>query len=453
MSVNKLMDIANRSLQAYQGALTATSNNIANAGNKDYSRQRVILTSEPPDRGTGLNYGSGITLSGIQRIRDVFIDSQRYQYNSKQASAEKHSNILAKMETLLSEPSEAGLSNLMNSFFNSFEELSADPTSMPLRNNVLNAAQRFTDKLNTLYGGYSSLQDDLRNEAQIYVNDLNDYLEQIQNLNKEIFASQTRGSDANELQDERTRIINELSQIANITVQTNSDSSVSISIGGIFAADRLHHLEFALEEQNGTLKIVTEKDNVSMSLNGGKLYGTTRIYNEIIPSYLTALDDIGNGIMDNVNTAHNAGYTFTDPPQTSIDFFDSYTNGLLSINQNILDDAAMIAISSDGNDGNNDVALEIAALKDQDLINGTSIMDTYSAFVNDLANEKLLQDENASSFQLVINQLEGQVSEISGVSIDEEMVNVLKYQKSFDAAARLVRVADELMQTLLNAFG
>ena len=453
MSINKLMDIANRSLQAYQGALTATSNNVANAGNENYSRQRVILTSEAPDKGTGLDYGSGINLSGIQRIRDVFIDSQRFVYNSKQASAEKHSNILAKMETLLSEPSESGLSSLVNSFFNSFEELAADPTSMPLRNNVINTAQRFTDKLDTLYSGYDSLRLDLRNEAQNYVNDINSYLKQIQNLNKEIFAAETRGSSPNELLDDRTRVLHELSQIANITVQNNTDGSVSVSIGGIFAVDRLHYLEFGLEEQNGSLKVVTERDNVAMTLNGGKLHGSTRIYNEIIPDYLSSLDDIANAVMNNVNAVHSAGFTFTDPPQTNIDFFDSYSNGTLTINQNILDDASMIAISADGNDGNNDVALQIAAMKDQDLINGNSILDTYSAFVNDLANEKLLQDENASSFELVINQLEGQTSEISGVSIDEEMVNVLKFQKSFDAAARLVRVADELMQTLLNAFG
>ncbi len=452
MSLNKLFDISRRSLQAYQGALTATSHNVANASNPNYSRQRVVLTSGAPDKGTGLDFGSGVSLSHIQRIRDLFIDTQKFEYNNKRASAEKHTSVLAKMETLLSEPSEAGLSSLVNSFFNSFEELSADPTSMPLRNDVVNTAQRLTDKLDTLYNGYQSLSVDLKNEAQDFVGDINDYIQQINNLNKEIFAAETRGSSANELMDERTRILNELSQIANINVQTNKDNSVSVSVGGIFAVDRLHYLEFELQEQNGKLRVVGKGDSTAMKLNGGKLHASTRMYNEIIPDYLNTLDQVGNALLNNVNAAHSAGFTFTTPPQTGINFFDSYTSGTLTINQNILDDASMIAISSDGNDGNNDVALQIAALKDQNLINGNTILGAYSSFVNDLANEKVLQEENANSYKLITNQLEGQTSEVSGVSIDEEMVNVIKYQKSYDAAARLIRVADELFQSLLESF-
>jgi flagellar hook-associated protein 1 FlgK len=357
---------------------------------------------------------------------------------------------LSQLETLLSEPSDSGLSSKITSFFNSFEILTSDSTSSSLRSDVLNAAQSLADKLNTIYSGYQDIKTDLKNEAEEYVKSINEYVKQIQNLNKQIIASETRGTTANELMDERTRILNELSQLANISVQTSSDNSVSVSIGGIFAVDTYNSQEFKVEEQNGSLKIVTAEGGTAMSLNGGELYATTRMYNEVIPGYLDSLDEVGNAIYESVNAIHSTGYTTTDPPQTGINFFDSYENGLLTINQDILDDTSMLAISADGTDGNNEIALQLAGLQDEEVIDGETILDVYTSFTNDLANEKVLQDENATTYQSVIDQLNGQISEVSSVSIDEEMVSVLKFQSAYSASAKLISVADELFETLLN---
>jgi flagellar hook-associated protein 1 FlgK len=410
----------------------------------------VILSAIAPDPGSGYDYGSGVTLSAIERVRDTFLDSQKIQYSSLSYSAQKQSDILSQLETLLSEPSDSGLSSKITSFFNSFEILTSDSTSSSLRSDVLNAAQSLADKLNTIYSGYQDIKTDLKNEAEEYVKSINEYVKQIQNLNKQIIASETRGTTANELMDERTRILNELSQLANISVQTSSDNSVSVSIGGIFAVDTYNSQEFKVEEQNGSLKIVTAEGGTAMSLNGGELYATTRMYNEVIPGYLDSLDEVGNAIYESVNAIHSTGYTTTDPPQTGINFFDSYENGLLTINQDILDDTSMLAISADGTDGNNEIALQLAGLQDEEVIDGETILDVYTSFTNDLANEKVLQDENATTYQSVIDQLNGQISEVSSVSIDEEMVSVLKFQSAYSASAKLISVADELFETLLN---
>ena len=136
--------------------------------------------------------------------------------------------------------------------------------------------------------------------------------------------------------------------------------------------------------------------------------------------------------------------------KTGIDFFSKYENGVLYLNEDILKNNDNIAISSDGTTGNNEIALQLAELQNLEVLDGDTISTIYSDFVTGIANEINLQEQNAESYNLVLNQLANQKSEYSGVSTDEEMVNVMKYQKSYDAAAKMITVADELLETLIN---
>ena len=452
MGINKLFDISRRSLLTYQAAMNATSNNISNASNPDYSRQRIILSAERPEYLANLSFGSGVKLDDIQRVRDTLIDTQVWSFNSKQSFAEKQSSTLSKLEALLSEPSELGLSNLTSQFFNSWDKLAVDPTSTSLRNNVLNAAQNLTGKMDSIYEGYTQIKKDVKVETAQTVESINNYLEQIQTLNKEIYAVKAAGNAPNDLQDQRGAIITELSKLANLNVTYNKDDTVSISIGGVYAVDRLYSQTFKVEETNGKLNVVTEDGVSKMSLNAGELFGNLNMYNKVIPDYQQKIDAIGQAIFDNVNAVHATGQTNTTPPQTGINFFSNYSAGVLEVNQNLIDNPNLIAASANGQDGNNEIALQIAALQKAQLVNGQTIATSYSSFVNQLANNLTTQKQNSESNRLVLNQLDMQVAEASGVSVDEEMVNVMKFQRSYDAAAKLIIVADEMFETLLNTF-
>lgn len=450
MGINKLFDIANRSLLTYQSALNATSNNISNANNPEYSRQRVVLTAEDPEYNGKLAFGSGVKLTDIQRIRDGILDEQTWSYNSRQSYAEKQYGTLSKLEALLSEPTDLGLSNLTAQFFNSFEKLAVDPSSTALRNNTLNAAQNMTGKLTNIYSGYTEIQQDIKQETIQMVKTVNSYVDQVYTLNKQIYQVTANGSTPSDLLDKRDFLIGELSKIANINVTINSDQSATISIGGVFAVDRLNSQQFQMTETVDGISVTTDDGAAKLSLNYGELYSNLNVYNKEIPKYQANLDAIGQAIFDNVNAIHNTGQTNTDPPQTNIDFFSSYGQGKLVVNQNIIDNSNLIAASANGEGGNNEIAQQIADLQSTSLIGTETISNSYSNFVNNLANEIQLQNQNQESFQLVLNQLDNQITEKSGVSVDEEMVNVIKFQRSYDAAARMIRVADEMFQTLLN---
>ncbi|MFH0734173.1 MAG: flagellar hook-associated protein FlgK [bacterium] len=450
MGVNSLLDMTARSLAVYQKALAVTSNNISNANSTSYTRQRVLLGPEASENFGSLSIGMGVKIVDIQRLKNQALDNQIVKYNSSQSFSEKQSTVISQVESLYSEPSELGISNLLSSFLNSWEELTLNPTSAALRTSVVQNAQNLSVKGQSVYEGLEEMRTDLGKEADNTVKDVNNYITQLSTLNKQIYESTIVGNSANDLLDTRDKYIEDLSKLVNINVIMDSDNVANISIGGVYAVGRLSKIEFAAVQENGKLQIKTADGNTALNLSGGELYSLQKSYNTDIKSYQTQLDSVLNSVYDEVNNLHTTGYTTTDPPETGIKFFESYQNGILVLNNDIVDDVNKIAVSADGSDGNNEIASKIASLKTKKLANGLTMSDNYSNLVSSIGYEKVLQDQNAESFDLVLSQLQEQKSNYSGVSLDEEMVDVLKFQRSYDASAKLIRIADELLNTLLN---
>jgi flagellar hook-associated protein 1 FlgK len=225
---------------------------------------------------------------------------------------------------------------------------------------------------------------------------------------------------------------------------------VSISIGGVFAVNRNNVSEFKVASINGKLGLTTLDGNLDINITGGELSAQSDVYSNKIPEYLAKLDAVVQQLFDSVNTVHKTGHTLTDPPQTNISFFECFTNGVLTINSDIISNPNLIAASSDGTAGNGQIALQISELMNQNLLNGSTLGDVYSNLVSQMGNEKLSASQSSESSLLILEQLSMQRASYSGVSIDEEMTNVIKFQRSYDASAKLIKVADEMLETLIN---
>ncbi len=453
MSIGKLFDISRRSLATYQRALMVTSHNIANANNPNYSRQIVTLGTETPDFRANFVFGSGVKIENIVRVKNQLTDTQIINYNQDFAYSQRQSMALGQIETLFSEPSDLGLSNLIDQFFNSWDELAVNPTSDPLRTNVIQTAQKMSSKFQNIYEGLSLIKKDLKSEADSLVKSVNNLTSEIQVLNKKIYENTMVGNSANDLLDKRDAAIKELSGLVNVNVSYDSNNVANISIGGVFAVDAVQQIDFQLKEENGKLQILTEDGNAKAAINGGELFAVTDSYSNKIPGYQKELDNVANAIFSNINDIHSSGYSLNDSvsdPAPGRKFFESYSFGVFKINSEILDDPQNIAVSADGSDGNNEIALKLAELRSSKVLGDNTISEGYSNFVSGVGHEKQLSDKNGESFALVLNQLEQQKASYSGVSIDEEMSNVLMYQRSYDAAAKLIRVADEMLETLIT---
>ncbi len=450
MSLTKIFDISSRSLSVYRKALEVTSHNIVNSANPDYSRQRVMFETETSNFTAGLVWGNGVKIADVSRVRDRLVDVHIIGINQKFSDSNRQSQLVGDVEKIFSEPSDLGISNLMTTFFNSFNELAVTPNSVPLRTNVLNAANNLSAKVTSVNQSLTTLKGDVKQEFQQKVTSVNSLLKQIHQINYEQYSNSYNGVPVNDLLDKRDSLVDELSKLVNISVVYDDNNSAVISIGGALAVDRMHAAEFVAEEVNGKLNLKVKDGTYPIVLTGGELNALSQVYSKKIPAYQEKLDAVINKLVEAVNSEHANGYTITDPQETGLNFFDGYENGELIINSELNDDPNKIAISSDGTEGNGEIALRIAQLTDTKLIDGNTLQESYSSMINGLGNDGMLQDNYTQANQMVLDELAQLKASQSGVSVDEEMTNVLKFQRTYEASAKLITIADEMLQTILN---
>jgi len=458
--LSKVFDIAKRSLSQYQYALNVTSHNIANAQNADYTKQRVSFATEKAEIVGGLEWGSGTKIDDVIRMKNDLIENQILAYTNKESGSSQRSEYLSQIESLYSEPSDLGLSKLMTEFFNSWHELAVSPNSNSLRANLVQTTEKMSNKFEMITAGMTQIKKDIKTEAEDMVMSLNKGLKEITDLNKKIFEQKTLGTNANDLSDQRDKLIREALQFANTQVTYDKEGSAQLSVGGVFAADKYTTVQFQVNETAaGKLYVsATNNDSARITFLDGKLDAALKTYNDFIPTYQNKLDETAKVIVDNVNNLHAQGYTLHDPPigGTTVSdpnanlFFDKYDKGKLFISEKILNDYNYIAASADGLSGNGEIALKIANLNSDKIYSGKTLPETYQSFIVTLGNDKKSSDQAQEANRLVLDQLEQQKSSVSGVSTDEEMTNIIQYQRSYQASARLIKAADEMLQTLLS---
>jgi len=449
MSISRIFNISSRALTTYQKALDVTSHNVANSSNTEYTRQKVTLGTETPELINGFVWGSGVKIESIQRVRNNLVDAQIRSNNQSYNYNYQKSLLLGSVEDLFTEPSDLGIDNLMSEFLNSWSELAVTPNSTTLRADVISAAEQLSSKVSSITEGLDTAKGDILTDLKTKVESVNNYVQQIQSLNQQIFATEKVGGSASDLMDQRDTALDELSKLVNVTVSYDSDNSANISIGGVFAADRQNAVEFSLDANSDSLTLVSEGGAI-VNLSSGEIGASVDVYSKYIPEYQQNLDTVMTALVDAVNSEHQKGYTLGENPSTGLSFFDSYKSGSLVISQNILDDNSLIAASSDGTSGNGDIATAIGELADKELLNGYTLSETYAANISSMGSDVQNATQLSDSTQLVLESLQNQKTSYSGVSVDEEMTNVIQFQRAYQASAKLITVADEMIQTLLD---
>ncbi|PKL89283.1 MAG: flagellar hook-associated protein FlgK [Ignavibacteriae bacterium HGW-Ignavibacteriae-2] len=450
MALTRVFDIARRSLSTYQYAMNIAAHNISNAGNENYSRQRASLSTVTPEKNAGFIWGAGIKMDSIQRIRDGIIERQILTNQQSYSNNYKQSQVLSQVEGVFSEPSELGISNLMNQFFNNWNELSVTPNSVPLRNNVIYAAQNLSNKVASVNQDIDTIKYDIYKEFQQSANNVNSYLKQLNQLNQQIYSFTGINQQPNDLLDTRDSVIQQLSKLVNTTVTYDNSGNAAVSIGGAFAVDGHTYTEFEVRLSNDKITLAPVGGDNPAKLSGGEMAAMAEIYNNKIPSYKNDLDNIFSQFVTQVNAIHQSGWTIEDTPRSNIKFFKEYTNGKLVIDNEILNDPKNIAVSADGTNGNGDIAVKLFELSEAKNMSGTTFGNFYSSLMSKLGNDNSSITNMTESSKLVLSQLENQRASVSGVSVDEEMTEIIKFQKAYEASAKLISVSNEMLDTLIN---
>jgi flagellar hook-associated protein 1 FlgK len=460
-TLNSTLQTSLTALQASTVGMATTNHNISNVNTPGYSRQTVNLSTYPALL-TGSGFvGSGVKVDSITAFRDRFVEARLNQETSSQGKYSTLSNGLQQLEGLFNETSGNGISASMDSFFNSFSDLANHPDSLAARSVVVQNGKALAQNFNTTADRLQALQQHTDQSVADTVTQINALASQIANLNGKIGGSQLGTDVPNDLIDQRTEAIKQLSQLANVNTVQDTNGAVQVTIGSgrlLVGGQDAQQLTLG-KDSNGLTTISLGGTSISGEINNGQLSGLLTARDNAIPQALNALNDVAALITSKVNQQHESGTGLNGT--TGIDFFtpspSSSTNAgaarAFAVNPDVAANLDKIAASQTGAAGDNGNALALAALQTQSFT-ATSGSGTFNQLYGSLVAQVGSQSKDAqdsSSLQdSVVLQVQNQRDAVSGVSLDEEAVNLMKYQRAFESASRVVRVVDELTQDVLN---
>lgn len=449
MSIARIFEIGKRSLLAYQSAIDTTSGNIANVNKEGYTRRRVDLSNLSAGiPGLG-KIGFGVNIEEVTRIRQRMIDNQLYQENQHLGRYETGEMILTQLESIFDESSGAGLTNAISEFWNSWNDLANDPESQANRTIVKDKGRVLADTFNRIHSDLQGMQRDLGSEIESKVDNINQIINQIADINQQI-----KLNGSLDLKDERDILITSLSELVNIDVKEKENGQVVISTSGLIlvSENEVNELNTIVTKDDEYNSITVKLKNIDhdVEIQSGQLFSLLEVHNQRIPNNIDQLNALAKSIADNVNRIHASGYNLDNI--TGIKFFDENVNGAsdFKINTAILKDPGLIASKKSlTGQGDGDLAMSIANLQHETLIDGQSATEYYTSMLSAIGSELQQTELMRGSQQMIVDQIRNQKESVSGVSLDEEMTKLIQYEQAYEAAVRVINTVDEMMETLL----
>jgi len=444
------LSIATQSLMVQQEALQVATNNIANANTPGYSREVLDLQENPPVQQSSLWFGTGVSANKVESIRDQMLELRIYDETQQQGNAQAQSTALQQVEGLFSNPTQ-GIGADLTAFFNSINQLSTDPTSIPVRQSILTAANNLANDFHSTVTQVDAIQHNQDLSVTQSVSQINQLTTQIAALNGQIAPLQQLGQEAGGLEDQRNELIGQLSQLTNVQV-TQSDQGETLSTGNgtpLVVGTQSFALTTATGA-GGMQHIFAQGTDITGTLTGGQLGGVLAVRDQSIPDVLSDLDGLAGGLAANFNAAQKKGFDLGG--NQGQDFFAPAAPGAgaAAAFQVLATDPNAIAASSDGSPGSNGNLANLLAVANQKLPSGATPIDDYSNLVFNVGNWSSQAQAQATATQASLQQLNNQRASVSGVSIDEETTNLLRYQNAYQAAARVISTIDTLTQDLFN---
>lgn len=462
--ISAMMDTGKRSLMNSQTALQTVGHNIANKSTEGFSRQRVELQSNVPITEGNLQIGMGARAGVVTRVNNPWLEKQIQREGMSMGFQDSRAEALQRVEQVYNEQTNKGLNQYMTEFFNSFRELSNSPESLASRTLVREAADSMTKDFGRVTGQLSAVQDDLDGQIITTVDEINQITKEVAALNERIQLVEVQGSPANDERDRRDLLVKKLGEKIDISWAEGKDGMVTVTAGktailvsGVGSSDlktssanERERVEIYFTGAGKTPARITEQ------ISGGRIGGVLDVRDKVIEELKSNVDELAYTVAKEVNAAHIEGFDRTGRP--GVLFFEMPQGvkgaaGAMALNKTVVNDVSRIAVAAQpGAVGDNTVANVISALQYKQVLNeGTATLDDYYnnqvGQIGALVQRAIKSQESQKN---VIAQLSNIRESISGVSLDEETTKMIEYQKTYDASARLIRVADEMFDTVLN---
>ena len=457
------LEIGKRALLTHQLSLQTIGHNIANVNTPGYSRQRVNISPTNPEQQAYGSIGTGITAEDIRHARDFFLSQQYRQATKSLGQWSYKQKTMTQIESVFNEPQDDSVSDLLDGFWNAWSDLSTQASSTnaaTARTSVLGEANKLVNGLHELAGRLQNLRDSVDRDLQNYTNEINKYTAEIAQINQQIAKAELGGTPANDLRDQRDLLTDELASLIDVRVTEKPNGTTIVAMGAMVLVDSSD--SFAIgsqvinEDGSAIHKLVWKGTDVRLTTLNGELYGLIESRDKMIPKYLDELNTLTRSIIERVNGIHTTGYGANN--STDIPFFDpNFTDAAtIRINQEILQDSNKIAASGAQSPAfDNAIALAISELRNERVLeNGTTTLnDFYTSLVGKLGIETSEATSFSKNYELLVQQVDNARQSVQGVSLDEEMANMIKFQHAYDAAARVITTMDEALDTVIHGMG
>jgi flagellar hook-associated protein 1 FlgK len=455
-SLSATLSIATGALQAEQGALQATTNNIANANTPGYSRLRPVLVESEPVVIGSITYGTGVTLEQLQSLRDPILQFRIQEETQQQGQLNAFVSAMQQAQVQFTS-STSDIGTQISNFFASLSQVSADPTSIPARQGVLSAAGNLATAFNNVANSLTQQQSNLNLTVTQDVQQINGLTSQIAQLNTRISQMQGVHEDASALVDKRDVLIGQLSGLIDVS-QIQSDNGITLTTSN-GSALVVGGQAFSLGTQinsSGQEDVYAQNSNITSKLTSGALAGLIQVRDQKIPLLLSSLDTLAYGVETSLNSANAEGYDLNGKRAGAANggqdlFVPPLTWRGAAANMVVgMTDPSLLGASSDGSPGSNGNVANLLAVQTQSCVNGQTPTDFYSNIVSSVGQDVSNGTAQLDSCQLILNQLQDQRNSVSGVSLNEEASNMIEYQNAYQAAARVITTINSMLETVIN---
>jgi flagellar hook-associated protein 1 FlgK len=446
MSLSGLLDIARSGLLSQSGALGITGQNVTNATTAGYTKRVASLTPQ---------VGGGVTFNGEIRSFDRFAYAHVVQQTGLQSAASARANALAGIESIMA-PATGTIGDRATALMGSLTTLAAYPIDTAVRADVLSKVDDLSSTISSAARGLSEASKELFQQGQGVVADLNGRLSHIATLNGKIAEAQALGSDASNLRDQRDVLVKDVSERVGARAIEDPQGRITLFGAGAVLVEGNKTNPMTLDlDPNGKMRVTANNIDVTARVDSGTLGGLREARDVDLAASQTGLDAYAFDVANTLNAVHAAGVG-TDGvggrPLFAVSATQAGSASTLTIDPGIAGQPERVAAAGSTAElpGGNSGALALSSLAESDSFGGTNITNRFARLASDVGARKVNAESEKSLRDDTLSLATTMSQSASGVSLDEEMIDMSKYQRAFEASSKVLQTANELLDNFLR---
>jgi flagellar hook-associated protein 1 len=486
MGISDIFNIGSSGVTAARIALEVAGENIANVNTEGYSRQQVVMTNSPVTTSNGFALGTGVQIQAVQRTYDGMLQQQMVNSNSSYQQSLTKQSALEQIQPSFNELNSNGLGAAVTNFFGAWQDLAANPNGTAERQSLLSKSQTLVDNFNQMSTTLTGVAKNADTNLVGITAEVSGNAKNLALVNTQILATNSVGGNANELMDQRDLLMQKISKDIGVTTSLASDGTATVQLSG--GETLVSGTQYATLYTNANAAVPPTNDilvsglgnpppanspgtdtNVTATVGGtvggvanslGSLGGTLQVRDSIVPGYLSKLNEMASTLVTAVNAQQSAGYGIDGPPATTGNNFFApagTTAATIALDPGLTTAtiAAALPTASDPaptNSGNNVNATKVADILNTSFAFSTgtaNVSDFYTAFVSSVGIDTQNAQTTTTQGAAFSQQLSTLRASNSGVSLDEELTNLTKYQQAFQGSAKVITTATAMLDTIL----